>query len=107
MIVVDARAEDFFDGHLLPNAKRLPHYSSDETIAEVLPERIGTFVVYCGGIECPASKILSTRLVELGYVTVFDYAEGIPALITSAGGSSGTSTGASPLAAGASDGIST
>lgn len=79
MIVVDARAEDFFDGHLLPNAKRLPHYSSDETIAEVLPERIGTFVVYCGGIECPASKILSTRLVELGYVTVFDYAEGIPA----------------------------
>jgi rhodanese-related sulfurtransferase len=79
MLLVDARSEGYFDGNILPGAICLPHYTHKEDIAKKLPQKNGTIVIYCGGLDCPASKLLSLRLSAMGYAQVYDYAEGIPA----------------------------
>ena len=79
MILVDARAERYFDGNMLPGAIYLPSNSSQEEILQKLPQKNIPLIVYCGGIDCPASTTLGTRLREMGYQEIYEYAEGIPA----------------------------
>lgn len=77
MIVVDARTDKYYSQRRLPNAIRVPHNSSEEFITEVLPSQEGLIVVYCTNVECPASKLLTHRLVAMGYTNVYKYLEGI------------------------------
>ncbi|OJW51588.1 MAG: hypothetical protein BGO67_05020 [Alphaproteobacteria bacterium 41-28] len=75
--LVDARTDKYFDGALIIGAERLP-YDSDQTMIEkVLPNKKKLIIVYCGGGECPASKNLAKRLIELGYTNVIDYHGGM------------------------------
>ncbi len=75
--LVDARSDKYFDGTLIRGAQRLPAESEQITIEKTLPNKNGLVVVYCGGIQCPASKNLAKRLAELGYTNVMDYHGGI------------------------------
>jgi rhodanese-related sulfurtransferase len=76
MTVLDARSPNYFNGILLPDAIWLPHETSEKAIFSLLPSKDKLIVVYCHGIECPASGWLYDRLVSLGYSNVYEYHEG-------------------------------
>jgi len=77
MTLVDARKDKYFDGTLILGAKRLPSDSTHEAIEEILPNKHQLTVVYCAGEGCEASKNLAKRLVEMGYISVIEYHDGI------------------------------
>jgi len=75
-IVVEALPAPYFEDAHLPGARNLPHDAPDATIAEVLPDREATVIVYCSNLACQNSTILSRRLAQLGYADVRDYEAG-------------------------------
>ena len=75
-VLVEALAAPYYEDAHLPGARNLPHDSDDTTIADVLPDRDATVVVYCSNLPCPNSTILSRRLVQLGYTDVREYEGG-------------------------------
>jgi len=75
-VVVEALPAPHYEDAHLPGALHLPHDSEDATIAEVLPGRTATVVVYCSNLACPNSTILSRRLAQLGYTDVREYEAG-------------------------------
>jgi rhodanese-related sulfurtransferase len=77
MIVLDARSKPYFDGTLLPNAKWLPAESSEKEIQAAIPSKNSLVVVYCLGVECPASGWLYDKLTSMGYKNVYEYHEGL------------------------------
>lgn len=77
MIVIDARSEKYFDGRLLPHAIWLPSESSEKEIAAAIPNKESLIVVYCAGVQCPASGWLYDKLRALGYRNVYEYHEGL------------------------------
>lgn len=77
MIVLDARSKAYFDGTLLPNARWLPSDSSDDAIKAAIPTKGSLIVVYCAGVECPASGWLYDKLIGLGYTNIYEYHEGL------------------------------
>lgn len=77
MIVIDARSKPYFDGTLLPNAKWLPAESTEEEILTAIPSKNSVVVVYCFGIDCPASGWLYDKLISLDYDNVYEYHEGL------------------------------
>ncbi len=77
MVVLDARSEKYFDGTLLPNAMWLPSESTEEEILTAVPNINSLVVVYCHGIDCPASGWLYDKLYSMGYQNIYEYHEGI------------------------------
>lgn len=77
MVLIDARIDKYFDGTLIPGAKRLHIESSQADVEKLLPEKNMLVVVYCAGVGCPASKMLANRLIKEGYKNVIDYHHGI------------------------------
>jgi rhodanese-related sulfurtransferase len=75
-IVVEALPAPYFEDAHLPGARNLPHDATESTIAEVLPDRETTVIVYCSNLACPNSTILSRRLAQLGYADVREYEAG-------------------------------
>jgi rhodanese-related sulfurtransferase len=76
VILVEALPAPYYDDAHIPGAQNLPHDSDEATIAEVLPDRDATVVVYCSNLACQNSTILSRRLAQLGYADVRDYEAG-------------------------------
>ena len=77
MVVLDARSKPYFDGTLLPNAKWVPHDSSENEIMAAAPSKNSVIVVYCAGVDCPASGRLYDKLASMGYKTIYEYHEGL------------------------------
>ncbi len=77
MVLIDARTDKYFDGTMIPGAKRLSIESPEADIEKLLPEKNMLIVVYCAGVGCPASKMLASRLMKEGYKNVIDYHHGI------------------------------
>ncbi len=79
VIIFDARTDKYFDQQVIPNAKHLPGNSTDQKIDEILKgiPKERKIIVYCGGIECPASEWLSEKLDKKGYTNIFEYKGGI------------------------------
>jgi rhodanese-related sulfurtransferase len=77
LIIVDARTAEYDDGHRIGKAKFIPYDTREEVIAVALPEKNAAIVVYCTSAECPLSKYLAQRLVEMGYTNVSRYVEGL------------------------------
>jgi rhodanese-related sulfurtransferase len=76
LALVEALPVASYDDAHLPGAQDLPHDSDDATIADVLPDRARTVVVYCSNLACQNSTILSRRLAQLGYTDVREYEAG-------------------------------
>ena len=75
-VIVEALPAPYYEDAHLPGSLNLPHNSDDATIAEVLPVRAATVVVYCSNLACQNSTILSRRLAQLGYTDVREYEGG-------------------------------
>ncbi len=77
MTIVDARSKPYFDGTLLPQAKWVSAESSESEIEAAIPSKESAIVVYCAGVDCPASGWLYDKLVTMGYTNVSEYPEGL------------------------------
>jgi rhodanese-related sulfurtransferase len=75
--IVDARTAKYDDGNRIPGALHVPSDATDEQIAGALPEKDAAIVAYCSNTKCGASKALTKRLNDLGYVNVVVLPEGI------------------------------
>ncbi|OGV47166.1 MAG: hypothetical protein A2X46_09930 [Lentisphaerae bacterium GWF2_57_35] len=75
--VVDARTAQYDDGKRISGAISLPADSSTEAIEKALPDKNQLVVTYCSNLKCPASKILSEKLIEMGYKNVLKYPDGL------------------------------
>lgn len=76
-VIVDARSAEDDDGQRIPGAIFLPFDAEEKVIVSTLPNKEATIVVYCTSVDCPISEMLADRLVQMGYVHVMKYAEGI------------------------------
>lgn len=74
--IVEALPEEYYRQAHLPGALLLPHDQVDALAPALLPDKDATIVVYCASLPCQNSGIAAERLAELGYTTVFEYAEG-------------------------------
>jgi len=77
--LLDARSERYFDGRIIPTAKRLSSDSGEKEITAALPNKNAFIITYCGGIKCPASKILADKLRKMGYTNIKEYPDGMDA----------------------------
>jgi len=77
LVLVDARTAKWDDGRRLPGALSVSAESTDEQIAQALPDKAARIVTYCSNEKCPASKNLATRLIGLGYQNVSKYPQGL------------------------------
>lgn len=76
-VILDARSGKWDDGKRVPGAKSLSSSSSENEITKMLPDKRQAIVTYCSNTKCPASKMLATKLVGMGYSNVSEYAPGI------------------------------
>jgi rhodanese-related sulfurtransferase len=77
MLLLDARTDKYDDGQRIPGAQRLPHNTPAEQILAAIPLKDTLLVVYCTGVDCPASRFLAEKLVKLGYTNVKKYPAGV------------------------------
>ncbi|MDH3982209.1 MAG: rhodanese-like domain-containing protein [Kiritimatiellaceae bacterium] len=76
-ILLDARGDKYFNGELIPGARRLVAGTADAEILKALPNKDADIITYCSNTKCPASKKLAGQLVALGYTHVQEYPEGL------------------------------
>lgn len=74
--IVEALPEQYYRKSHLPGALLLPHDQVDELAPALLPDKSAEIVVYCANLPCQNSEIAASRLSELGYTNVYEYAEG-------------------------------
>ncbi len=77
IIVIDARTAQWDNKERIGNAISIPCDSDDTTILTMLPNKDACIAIYCGNLKCPQGKILADRLAALGYIDVYDCAEGL------------------------------
>lgn len=75
--LIDARPKKYAKGEVIVGAKFLSYGADESIIAQMLPSKDATIVVYCASVECPMSGKLAKQLVKLGYKHVYKYPEGI------------------------------
>ena len=75
--IVDARGGKYLDERRIPGAKVVAANSSEKEITAALPDKDAKIVTYCTNLKCPASKMLATKLVAMGYTNVEKYPAGI------------------------------
>jgi len=76
-VILDARSSKWDDGKRVPGAKSLSSSASEMEIVKMLPDKKQEIVTYCSNTKCPASKMLATKLVGMGYTNVSEFAPGI------------------------------
>lgn len=79
--IVDARDNNYLmvGGPMIPGAINVPHNAEQQKIEELLPNKAAKIIVYCGGLQCPASTKLANRLISWGYRNVYEFPGGIRA----------------------------
>jgi len=77
MVVLDARAGEYFDGRRIPTARNLAPDCSASDAKDVIGSKNALVVTYCSNLHCPASTMLYRHLKELGYENVLEYHDGI------------------------------
>jgi len=74
--LVEVLPEQSFRHFHLPGAVNLPGRVLRERIAEFVPDRDGTIVVYCASPSCTVSDRAAELLTDMGYTDVRDYRGG-------------------------------
>jgi rhodanese-related sulfurtransferase len=75
--LVEVLPPQSFGAYHLPGAINIPLGNSfRERVAEVLPDKTQTIVVYCRDIACPASPKAAKELDKMGYQSVLEYTGG-------------------------------
>lgn len=72
VLILDVREQDEYDSGHIPGAVLLPVGSiTEESAAEVIPEKDATVLVYCRSGN--RSKTAAKALVELGYTGIYEF----------------------------------
>ena len=95
LVILDARSGKYDDGRRIGNAKQLSHQAGPREIAQLVPSKQSLVVTYCGGVKCPLSKMLATRLEKLGYTNVIEFPQGMKGWTQAGFSVRRTSTGSS------------
>ncbi len=72
VLILDVREQDEYDSGHIPGAVLLPVGSiTEESAAEVIPEKDATVLVYCRSGN--RSKTAAKTLAELGYTGIYEF----------------------------------
>lgn len=72
VLILDVREQDEYDSRHIPGAVLLPVGSiTEESAAEVIPEKDATVLVYCRSGN--RSKTAAKALAELGYTGIYEF----------------------------------
>lgn len=72
VLILDVREQDEYDSGHIPGAVLLPVGSiTEESAAEVIPEKDATVLVYCRSGN--RSKTAAKTLAELGYTDIYEF----------------------------------
>lgn len=72
VLILDVREQDEYDSGHIPGAVLLPVGSiTEESAAEVIPEKDATVLVYCRSGN--RSKTAAKALAELGYTGIYEF----------------------------------
>nr|WP_199786370.1 rhodanese-like domain-containing protein [Amycolatopsis sp. AA4] len=84
VVVVDTMPVAYYEREHLPGALNIPGFPyehaarfTDEHAPRVVPDKAAAIVVYCANTPCRNSDFVGNRLIELGYLNVRKYREGI------------------------------
>jgi rhodanese-related sulfurtransferase len=70
-------SEPYFKGEMIAGSRYIPVDKLEQALASASLPKDAQIVVYCGGPQCPASKMAAEKLESLGYKNVEKYVGGI------------------------------
>jgi rhodanese-related sulfurtransferase len=74
--VLEALPTSYWEAEHLPGAIAFPLDDIDGQAARLLPDKSAAIAVYCSNASCNNSHVVTERLAQLGYTSVFRYTEG-------------------------------
>lgn len=77
LVILDARTGAWDKGNRIGSAQILSSDASEKEAQSLIPNKTSLIVVYCSNKKCPAGSYLATRLLQLGYLNVLKYDDGI------------------------------
>jgi rhodanese-related sulfurtransferase len=70
-------SDQFFHGELIPGSHRVPSDKLDSEVPQMNLPKNSSIVVYCGGPDCPQSRLATEKLTALGFTNVRAYLGGL------------------------------
>jgi rhodanese-related sulfurtransferase len=77
MVILDARGHKWNDNTTIPGAFLASYEYENEELESLIPSPNSLVVVYCYSFNCPLSRRLATKLVEMGYNNIVEYPAGL------------------------------
>ena len=74
--IVEALPKEYYEAEHLPGAINIPHDEVQAAASRIIPDKSGSVIVYCADGACQNSHLAAEALRELGYSSVYEYAEG-------------------------------
>ncbi|MEW6474015.1 MAG: rhodanese-like domain-containing protein [Actinomycetota bacterium] len=74
--VLEALPTSYWEAEHLPGAIAFPIDDIDGQAARLLPDKAAAIAVYCSNAVCNNSHVVSERLAQLGYTSLFRYTQG-------------------------------
>jgi len=75
--LVDVLSKESFDAKHIPNSKSIPASEIENRAPKELPDKNKEIIVYCASKTCQASPTAAKKLVEMGYMKVIDFEDGL------------------------------
>jgi len=69
--------DDWFKGENIPGSRRVPPDKVGQGVRNTNLPWNSEIVVYCGGPECPMSRLAAQKLIKFGYDNVRAYEGGL------------------------------
>lgn len=85
LTIVDVLPAESYAAAHIPGALSIPLELIGSRARELLPDRAGEIVVYCGKLSCDRSPRAQQQLIALGYSNVRDYSAGLADWIEAGG----------------------
>lgn len=78
-VLIDVLGSESYRTRHIPGAHNIPADDADfdHKVQELVPEKDTNVIVYCADQDCDASQKAARRLMELGYIHVYEFEEGI------------------------------
>jgi rhodanese-related sulfurtransferase len=75
--VWNVTTDQYFKGEMIPGSRHIPVDRLPDALKKASVSKDSAIVVYCGGPQCPASKMAAEKLGSLGFTNVVKYEGGI------------------------------
>lgn len=77
-LIIDARNPEEYEDVHIPDAINIPDKKFDKYVGLLPGKKDVQLVFYCNGVKCGKSKRAAKKAMDLEYMNVFVYAEGMP-----------------------------